>query len=113
MRKYIILLSYLISIQLNAQIANLKDAPVNLKMDQAIQVLNVGTFHMGYSSDAHTVDFDEHNQENVRQIHEIAKKINLTSKEVLEQVVASSEYQTVDKLAKEKMNGRLTRALGG
>ena len=37
----------------------------------------------------------------------------LTSKEVLEQVVASSEYQTVDKLAKEKMNGRLTRALGG
>ena len=37
----------------------------------------------------------------------------LTSKEVLEKVVASSEYQSVDKMAKEKMNGRLTRALGG
>lgn len=45
------------------------------KFDDAIPVLNVGTFHMGYTPDANSVEFDEHNAENVKQIHEIAKKI--------------------------------------
>ena len=40
-----------------------------------IQVLNLGTFHMGYTNDASTTEFDEHNLENQKNIHEIAKKI--------------------------------------
>lgn len=39
------------------------------------QILNFGTFHFGYTPDAETVEFDEHNDENKRQAHEIAKKI--------------------------------------
>ncbi|GGE89874.1 hypothetical protein SAMN05443634_10446 [Chishuiella changwenlii] len=45
------------------------------KFDDVVPVLNVGTFHMGYTSDANKVNFDENNKENVRQVHEIAKKI--------------------------------------
>lgn len=45
------------------------------KFDDAIPVLNVGTFHMGYTPDVNSIEFDEHNNENIRQVHEIAKKI--------------------------------------
>ncbi len=45
------------------------------KFDDAIPVLNFGTFHMGYTPDANKTEFDEHNQENVRQIHEIARML--------------------------------------
>lgn len=40
-----------------------------------IQILNFGTFHFGYTPDANTVEFDEQNNENIRQAHEIAKKL--------------------------------------
>lgn len=40
-----------------------------------IQVLNFGTFHFGYTSDANTIEFDEHNYENKREAHVIAKKL--------------------------------------
>lgn len=45
------------------------------KFDDAIPVLNLGTFHMGYTSDATKTEFDEHNKENIRQVHELAKQI--------------------------------------
>lgn len=45
------------------------------KFDDAVPVLNLGTFHMGHTPDANKTTFDEHNKENVRRIHEIAKKI--------------------------------------
>lgn len=45
------------------------------KFDDAVPVLNLATFHMGYTPDANKTEFDEHNKENVRQIHELAKKI--------------------------------------
>ena len=45
----------------------------NLK--SKVQILNVGTFHMGFSSDAHTVEYDEHNRKNILENREIAKKI--------------------------------------
>ncbi|MGV0925122.1 DUF5694 domain-containing protein [Empedobacter tilapiae] len=45
------------------------------KFDDAVPVLNMGTFHMGYTPDANTTEFDENNNDNVRQIHEIAKQI--------------------------------------
>lgn len=36
--------------------------------DGQIAVLNLGTFHMGYTSDANTVEYDEAAEENARQI---------------------------------------------
>lgn len=42
---------------------------------EKIQILNFGTFHFGYTPDATTVEFDEHNDENKRQAHEIAIKL--------------------------------------
>ncbi|WP_295939838.1 DUF5694 domain-containing protein [uncultured Alistipes sp.] len=54
---------------------NAQTAEYKTKFDDAVPVLNVGTFHMGYSPDASTVEFDEHAAENVRQIHQIAKMI--------------------------------------
>ena len=44
---------------------------------QKIPILNLGTFHMGLTTDAHTTKFDENNIENRKKIHEIAKKIAL------------------------------------
>jgi len=40
-----------------------------------IQVLNFGTFHMGYTSDASSVNFDERNKKNQQDVHDVAKKI--------------------------------------
>ena len=40
-----------------------------------VQVLNLGTFHMGYTPDAHSTEFDEHDRENVARVHEIARSI--------------------------------------
>ena len=40
-----------------------------------VQVLNVGTFHMGYTPDANRTEFDENDRENVARVHEIARSI--------------------------------------
>ena len=56
----------------NAQVTPLA---ASTKFDTAIAVLNMGTFHMGFTSDANKTEFDEHNADNVKQVHEIAKKI--------------------------------------
>ena len=48
---------------------------LNVKFKDAIPVLNLGTFHMGETTDASKVEFDEHNEDNVNEIHEIAKKL--------------------------------------
>lgn len=40
------------------------------------KVLNFATFHMGYTSDAHTVEFDENNKKNKDSIHQIAKMLS-------------------------------------
>ncbi|MEL6717408.1 MAG: DUF5694 domain-containing protein [Bacteroidota bacterium] len=40
-----------------------------------IQVLNLGTFHMGSTSDQHKTEFDENDDENKRAVHQIAEKI--------------------------------------
>lgn len=45
------------------------------KFDTLIPVLNIGTFHMSYTNDEHSLEFDEHNGENIRQVHELAKKL--------------------------------------
>ncbi|MEP2937553.1 MAG: DUF5694 domain-containing protein [Gilvibacter sp.] len=38
-----------------------------------IKVLNFATFHMGYTSDAKSIEFDEYDKKNVDTIHQIAK----------------------------------------
>lgn len=43
--------------------------------DSKIQVLNFGTFHMGYTNDANTTEFDQNNKENQRRVHEIAASL--------------------------------------
>jgi len=45
-------------------------------LEEKIQVLNFGTFHMGFTSDAHTANFDEKNKENQKKVHEIARKLS-------------------------------------
>jgi hypothetical protein len=52
---------------------NQKTFPIS--NSEKIQILNFGTFHFSYTPDATTVEFDEHNDENKRQAHEIAIKI--------------------------------------
>lgn len=41
-----------------------------------IQILNFGTFHMGFTNDANTTEFDEHDRENQKKVHEIAEKLS-------------------------------------
>lgn len=47
------------------------------KDSRKIPILNFGTFHMGFTSDASTTDFNQHDKENQNSVHEIAKKIVL------------------------------------
>ena len=40
-----------------------------------IKVLNFGTFHFGYTTDASKTEFDEHDDSNLKEAHEIAAKL--------------------------------------
>jgi hypothetical protein len=40
-----------------------------------IPILNVGTFHFGYTPDANTTEFDENDKNNQKQAHDIAKSL--------------------------------------
>lgn len=40
-----------------------------------IEVLNFGTFHMGFTPDANTTEFNEHDKENQRAVHKIAEQL--------------------------------------
>lgn len=40
-----------------------------------IKVLNMGTFHMGFTNDAHKTEFDENDPENQKRVHAIAEKL--------------------------------------
>ncbi|REL33758.1 hypothetical protein DYD21_10150 [Rhodohalobacter sp. SW132] len=45
-------------------------------LQEKVQVLNFGTFHMGFTTDANTTEFDEHDRENQKKVHEIAEKLS-------------------------------------
>lgn len=45
------------------------------KCDSLIPVLNVATFHMSFTNDSHSLEFDENSAENVKQVHELAQKL--------------------------------------
>lgn len=40
-----------------------------------IEVLNFGTFHMGFTPDANTTEFNEHDKENQRAVHKISEQL--------------------------------------
>ncbi len=44
-------------------------------VENKIAVLNLGTFHMGATSDANTTEFNEQDRENQKKVHEIAKDL--------------------------------------
>lgn len=43
--------------------------------DGKIPVLNLGTFHMSFTPDAHKTAFDEHDADNQKEIHALAKQL--------------------------------------
>lgn len=45
------------------------------EINRKIQVLNFGTFHMGYTNDGRTTEFDERNKENQKKVHTIAEML--------------------------------------
>lgn len=60
---------------ITTMLSNAQEQQLELKFDDAVPVLNMGTFHMGYSPDAITTEFDEHDKQNIREVHSIAKAI--------------------------------------
>lgn len=65
-----LIITLLLSFQLQAQ-----ELEEPLKFKNPIKVLNLGTFHMGYTPDATTTVFDEQDKENIEQVHKIAHSI--------------------------------------
>jgi len=43
---------------------------------EKIQVLNFGTFHMGFTTDANKTEFDEEDRKNQQRVHAVAKKLS-------------------------------------
>lgn len=48
---------------------------LNNKLNK-ISILNFGTFHMGFTTDATKTEFDEHDKENQKAVHQIAEKLS-------------------------------------
>lgn len=70
MNKFFLFLQLLVVSQIQAQQPIFQD-----KFPDAVPVLNFGTFHMGFTSDATSVDFDEHNKKNQEDVHKVAKML--------------------------------------
>lgn len=70
MNKVILIFSLLVISKIQAQEPIFKD-----KFDDAIPVLNFGTFHMGFTSDANSVDFDENDKKNQEDVKKVAKML--------------------------------------
>jgi hypothetical protein len=68
--RFTLIIMVLLSIQLQSQ--ELQDP---IKFENTVKVLNMGTFHMGYTPDASTTEFDEHDQRNIDKVHQIAQSI--------------------------------------
>lgn len=44
--------------------------------DEKVQVLNFGTFHMGFTTDANKTEFDEEDKKNQQKVHSVAEKLS-------------------------------------
>jgi hypothetical protein len=71
----IIYLTILVTLLNGVANAQLKPLVPTTQFDTAIAVLNMGSFHMGFTTDASKTEFDEHDVNNVKQVHDIARKI--------------------------------------
>ena len=52
-----------------------QEREIDIPKSEKIQVLNVGTFHFGTTSDAHATEFDENAAQNQQQVRELAQKL--------------------------------------
>ena len=68
MNKLLIFILLVVMQKVTAQAPIFKD-----KFNQTIKVLNFATFHMGYTNDANSTEFDENDAKNVADAHKIAK----------------------------------------
>lgn len=66
----------------SAEIKTTNQESQNDSLDK-ILVLNFATFHMGLTTDANTTEFDEHDKENQKAAHQIAKKMAAFSPTVI------------------------------
>lgn len=97
---FITIITVLSFTSVNAQ----KTYQFQTKFEDAIPVLNVGTFHMGYTPDANKTEFDEHNKENVHQIHEIAKALAVFKPTIILVEQNPSTNKVLNKLFQEYQN---------
>jgi hypothetical protein len=74
MKQLFFSLAIVISTSSNAQNSQNTTAIKNT-IPAKIQVLNLGTFHMGETSDANKIEFDENNKKAQQEVHAIAQKI--------------------------------------
>lgn len=70
MTRFVLLINFLL-----LSMATFAQEKLNVKFENAVPVLNLGTFHMGETTDASKIEFDEHNAQNVKEVHAIAKKL--------------------------------------
>ncbi len=70
MKNIIVILNLLVITLVSAQ-----DYNFQTKFDKTIKVLNFGTFHMGQTSDENSTEFDEHSEENKKEVHKIAQML--------------------------------------
>jgi len=83
--KYVILLFFIITLiacqtnqqEENSNITNevVSLAPV-IPDSNKVQVLNFGTFHMDFTTDGHSIDFDEDDQKNLDDLFELSKLLS-------------------------------------
>ncbi|PKD43903.1 hypothetical protein CWD77_09980 [Rhodohalobacter barkolensis] len=58
----------------NPDTSNQKE-PIDQQGSDKIEVLNFGTFHMGFTTDANKTEFDENDRKNQQRVHTIAEKL--------------------------------------
>lgn len=71
------------------------------KSHNKIEVLNFGTFHMGFTSDANKTEFDEHDRKNQQRVHAVAKMLSEFKPTVL---IVEQEPKHNQKIQKEYSN---------
>ncbi len=75
--KYLTLILLMsLSISLTSQTSKYKDILTEDHPQDRIQVLNFGTFHMSFTNDATSTEFDEKDKENQAEAHAIAKALS-------------------------------------
>lgn len=76
MKKIILLLSILfLSCQTDKKSIDTQKESIIVQKSTKIKVLNVGTFHFGYTSDANKTEFDEHSLEAQKEIRKISEAL--------------------------------------